>query len=137
MRKIDLRYISGNDKLCGRPHPCEKHFQLHFGCILCLVQNNKGIIWPEAVAPYQVHLISIKKDAEEIYDSLRKSGIEVLYDDRDASAGEKFADSDLIGIPYRAVVSERTGDKIEIKKRNEKEAKLIDLKTLQKTLKAE
>jgi prolyl-tRNA synthetase len=96
--------------------------------------DEKGIIWPEQVAPFKVHLIgidlkdeAIKKRAFEIYEQLQKKNIEVLFDDRDANAGAKFADADLIGIPYRLVVSKRTGDKIEYKKRNEKEAKLLSL----------
>ena len=73
----------------------------------------------------------IKIDANEIYKHLEKAGVEVLYDDREeASAGEKFADADLIGIPYRAVISEKTGNKIELKKRNEKDAKLVNEKEL-------
>lgn len=76
--------------------------------------DEKGLVWPEAIAPFRVHLIEIpgsddvKKEAEELYRSLIEAGIEVLYDNRDARAGEKFADSDLIGIPTRVVVSEKT-----------------------------
>ena len=71
----------------------------------------KGLVWPEAVAPFSVHLVSlghagdeISKTADALYDDLMKAGVEVLYDDRDARAGEKFADSDLLGIPKRIVV---------------------------------
>ncbi len=96
--------------------------------------DEKGIIWPEQVAPFKVHLIgidlkdeTIKKRAFEIYELLQKKNIEVLFDDREANAGAKFADADLIGIPHRLVVSKRTGDKIEYKKRSEKDAKLLSL----------
>ncbi len=73
--------------------------------------DEKGIIWPEEVAPYQIYLISLGKneETEEIYNELNDiAGIECLYDDREATAGEKFADSDLIGCPYRIVVSEKS-----------------------------
>lgn len=96
------------------------------GTIVELFSDDKGIIWPESVAPFKVHLIELKgASGEKIYKDLIKRGVEVLYDDRDISAGEKFADADLIGIPYRVVVSEKTKDKVELKKRGEKKIKLI------------
>ena len=106
--------------------------------IVEIFNDEKGILWPENVAPYQVHLIAINneqltmsKKSEEIYERLKSAGIEVLYDDREnVSAGEKFKDADLIGIPFRLVVSEKTGDKIEFKKRNEKESKLLTIEEL-------
>lgn len=99
------------------------------GTIVEVHHNDKGIIWPVSVAPFAVHLISIKVDkaAEKVYHSLTKQGIEVLYDDRDVSAGEKFADSDLIGIPYRLVVSEKTKNKIEFKQRNSSQEEMLNL----------
>lgn len=88
--------------------------------------DDKGLVWPESVAPYQVHLVGLSDRANEVYKKLEANGIEVLYDDRDVSAGQKFADSDLIGIPIRIVVSDRLeGDKIEVKKRNENESKEV------------
>jgi prolyl-tRNA synthetase len=85
------------------------------GLLVEKMSDEKGIVWPEAVAPFQVHLVEIKSDspdvaqeAEELYRTLTEAGVEVLWDDRDARAGEKFADSDLIGIPTRVVVSEKT-----------------------------
>jgi len=86
--------------------------------------DDKGIKWPKAIAPFQAHLIGLV-DANEIYEKLLAAGVEALYDDRNESAGVKFADADLIGIPWRLVVSERTGDKIEMKKRSESEGKLM------------
>ena len=96
--------------------------------------DDKGIIWPETIAPYKIHLLSIRSDeaAEKIYKELLKAGAEVLYDDRDVSAGEKFADADLLGIPWRAVVSEKTGDKIELKKRDSQKAELVSIAQLPK-----
>jgi len=74
----------------------------------------KGIVWPESVAPFVVHLVALNTDeaevrdwADGIYASLQARGVDVLYDDRDARAGEKFADSDLLGMPYRVVVSKK------------------------------
>jgi len=68
----------------------------------------------------------VKSKAETLYEKLNSLGIEVLYDDReDTTAGQKFADCDLIGIPYRILVSQKTGEKVEFKKRNEKDAVIM------------
>ncbi|MDM8562732.1 His/Gly/Thr/Pro-type tRNA ligase C-terminal domain-containing protein [Candidatus Marithioploca araucensis] len=104
-----------------------------------LFSDENGIIWPEAVAPYKVHLISINKneEAEKIYRELEQSGIEVLFDDReDVAPGEKFADADLIGCPYRLVVSAKTlkEDSVEIKRRDSDKTKLIEIGKLIKNL---
>ncbi|MFZ1075256.1 MAG: aminoacyl--tRNA ligase-related protein [Minisyncoccia bacterium] len=80
------------------------------GTIVEIFADERGIVWPEAVAPFKYHLVSLGRDdevsktADALYEELTKKGFEVLYDDRDARAGEKFADSDLLGIPYRIVV---------------------------------
>ncbi len=104
--------------------------------------DKKGIVWPENVAPFKAHLISLNKneEADKIYKELRGSGVEVLYDDRDNKApGEKFADADLIGIPFRLVVSEKTlkEEGAEIKKRDEDKAKIVPLRKIIQTLKPE
>lgn len=85
------------------------------GTIVETLSDEKGIVWPEEVAPFRVHLVElggdnddVRREAEELYRELGSAGIEVLWDDRDARAGEKFADSDLLGIPLRIVVSEKT-----------------------------
>ena len=85
------------------------------GLLVEKFSDEKGIVWPESVAPFRVHLIELSngneevtKEAEELYAELTRAGVEVLWDDRDARAGEKFADADLIGIPLRIVVSEKT-----------------------------
>ena len=77
--------------------------------------DGKGLVWPEDVAPFRVHLVElsggeaeIKKEADELYRNLTDAGVEVLYDDRDLRAGEKFVDSDLIGIPMRIIVSQKS-----------------------------
>jgi len=90
--------------------------------------DEKGIIWPEEASPYQVILIDLTNGkAEKFYQKMMAAGLEVLYDDRDVSAGIKFADADLLGISYRAVVSEKTGDEIEVKKRDQEKSSLITL----------
>lgn len=98
--------------------------------IVEVYHDDNGIIWPKSVAPFTVHLISLNRndEADSIYEKLTKQGIDVLYDDRDISAGEKFADSDLIGIPYRLVISKKTDDKIEVKLRSESKGELKSLK---------
>ena len=91
--------------------------------------DERGIIWPEAIAPFKVHLISIdqNEEAQELYKKLTEKEVEVLFDDRNLSPGEKFAEADLIGCPYRVVVSAKTLEKgkLEIKRRNEKEAEFL------------
>jgi len=105
------------------------------GTIVEVFFDDNGIIWPESVAPFQVHLINIGEDekAEEIYEKLNKNGVEVLWDDREEKRpGEKFADADLIGIPYRVVISKKSLENsgVEIKKRNEKDSKIISKEEL-------
>ena len=99
--------------------------------------DEKGIIWPKEVAPYEVHLIELKSknSGEKVYQELQDEGAEVLYDDReDVSAGVKFADADLIGIPVRLVVSEKTKDKIEWKERDSQKTELLTLPEVIKKL---
>ena len=105
--------------------------------------DSNGIIWPSSVSPYQVHLLEIsggkdktavKKSAQKAHEWLESNGIEVLFDEREATAGEKFADADLLGIVWRAVVSEKTEGKIELKKRDAKKAELVNLSELPKRL---
>lgn len=98
------------------------------GTLVEVHHDEKGIIWPEAIAPFQVHLIEVQSGkGAEVYEQLNKAGIEVLYDETDRSAGQKFADADLIGIPVRLVVSDKTGDKVEWKDRSSSETKLMTL----------
>jgi prolyl-tRNA synthetase len=104
------------------------------GTIVEVLADEKGIVWPKEIAPFTVHLIEMKGSeavsaaAEKLYRDLNKKGISVLWDDRDTRAGEKFADADLIGIPYRVVISEKTikENKVELKLRTEDEAELVD-----------
>ena len=96
------------------------------GTIVEVLSDEKGIVWPESVAPFRVHLISLatgeggtKTFADTLYKKFVDKGVEVLYDDRNARVGEKFADSDLLGIPTRVVISDKTVavGKMEVKHR--------------------
>lgn len=97
--------------------------------------DQKGIVWPYKIAPYKVYLApvgrddSVREHSEVLYKGLTDAGIEVLYDDRDVRPGEKFADADLMGIPYRVVISEKTlKDKCyEVKPRTDDQVQLLDL----------
>lgn len=105
------------------------------GTIVELFHDKNGIIWPENIAPYKVFLTgvesSVEKETEKIYNTLLAHNIEVLFDDRkNISAGQKFADADLIGIPYRAVISKRNGKSVEVKKRDETKTEVISVKKL-------
>jgi len=104
------------------------------GTVVEVLSDDKGIIWPESIAPFKIHLLSLGKDekvlqeAENLYKELTQKGIEVLYDDReDVSAGEKFADSDLMGIPFRVIISNRTVTEggYELKKRTEEKERIV------------
>lgn len=100
------------------------------GTLVEVSHDDRGIMWNKVVAPFDVHLVELKGKnekgkAEEIYNKLKEAGVDVLWDDRDVPAGEKFADSDLIGIPVRLVVSERNGDKIEWKERTSDKSELL------------
>lgn len=99
------------------------------GTVVEILSDNKGIVWPESVAPFQVHLLSLgaDKEANEWYEKLQSAGIETLFDDREVSAGEKFGDSDLLGMPWRVVVSKRSIEKggAEVKRRTESESKIV------------
>ena len=110
------------------------------GSIVEIHSDDRGMIWPKSVAPFDVHIVSlsnkdeavrekIDETAESLMRDLETQGVEVLWDDREASAGEKFADADLIGIPLRLVVSEKSlaEDSVEWKERHEQTAHLVKL----------
>jgi prolyl-tRNA synthetase len=115
------------------------------GVVVEKLADEKGLIWPASIAPFSLHLLSLSKDktsaahtlAETIYATLTKEGVEVLFDDREASPGEKFADSDLIGIPMRVVVSDKSLEKggVEIKERTSSESQIITVEELYATYK--
>jgi prolyl-tRNA synthetase len=106
--------------------------------------DEKGIIWPMAIAPYHIYLCSLYPEnaqvaeaAEKLYSDLTARGLEVLYDDRHESPGVKFNDADLLGIPLRVTISPRTleKDSVEVKWRTEKQTQLVSLASLAATLK--
>lgn len=114
------------------------------GTVVEVLADEKGMIWPKAIAPFTAHVISlganpeVQKEAEDLYQDLTKQGIEVLFDDRqEFSAGEKFADADLIGIPWRIVVSDKSlkAGGYEIKGRTEDKGKVVGKEELVKILK--
>jgi len=109
-------------------------------CIIEQHHDEYGIVWPVSVAPFQVHLVSIGTNkpeivaaADSLYDRLVNGGYDVLYDDRDDSAGVKFNDADLIGIPVRLTVSAKTlaQDSVEVKARWAKERQMVDSQDLE------
>jgi prolyl-tRNA synthetase len=104
------------------------------GVLAELFADDKGLAWPEAVAPAQIYLArlgdnqDVVRQADELYENLTDQGVSVLYDDRDARPGQKFADADLLGIPYRLVVSDKTlaAGAVELKKRQADQAEQIN-----------
>jgi len=109
------------------------------GTIVEVLSDDKGIIWPKEVTPYHVHLIDLKSgpEAEKAAKALEAENIEVLWDDRDESAGVKFADSDLLGIPIRVVVSGKSlkSGGLELKFRDQKETEILKEEDLIKRIK--
>jgi prolyl-tRNA synthetase len=104
------------------------------GTIVELLSDERGLVWPESVAPFRVHLLSLGADekAEEIYRTLSDADIETLFDDRDMRAGEKFAESDLLGLPIRIVVGRKsleTGE-AEVKKRTSDAVEMVKIENL-------
>ena len=110
------------------------------GVIAEKLSDDKGLVWPESIAPYKVYLVSIgdqgAAEADTLYEELTAKGVEVLYDDRDARPGAKFADAELMGIPYRLTVSDRliTDGKFELTARASGETTLLTRSELIDTL---
>lgn len=109
------------------------------GTVVEALSDEKGIVWPKEIAPFHMHLVElsggdrvVKDAAEKLYSDLTAAGIEVLFDDRDARAGEKFSDAELIGIPTRVVVSAKTiaEGKIEVTDRGSGKNTLITVEEL-------
>ncbi len=97
--------------------------------------DDKGLVWPENVAPYKVYLVSIgevTEQANELYEKLQSAGVSALFDDRNERPGAKFADAELIGLPYRVTISERLigENKLEFTRRNGGETELLTLDEL-------
>ncbi len=112
------------------------------GVIAEIFADDKGLVWPREVSPFAVHVVQLGNSAEtiaaadELYRNLRTHSIEVLYDDRDMRAGEKFADADLIGIPLRIVISDKTikEKKMEVKLRTSSESEMMSSEEVMKLL---
>jgi len=104
------------------------------GAVAEVLSDDAGLVWPKELAPFDYHLIALGpesgkvfKNAEALYEKLSSAGVRVFFDDREVSAGEKFADADLIGIPTRIVASEKTAreEKFEVKERTAEETRLV------------
>lgn len=103
------------------------------GTVAEVLSDDKGLIWPRSIAPFSLHLVmlpggdEVKLVADKLYEELNLAGVEVLYDDRDLPAGEKFAEADLLGLPYRVVISEKTikEGKLELKERIGSEPRFV------------
>lgn len=112
------------------------------GTVVEIFADDDGLVWPESIAPFDAHLLVLGGDdevrdaAESLYKALKERDVDVLFDDRDVSAGEKFADADLIGVPFRLVVSQNTveEDKVEVKRRLEENEELVTPEALFETL---
>ncbi len=116
------------------------------GTVVETLSDDKGIIWPENIAPFKIHLLvlgeeeDVMQKAEDIYQELTQMDVEVLFDDRiGLSAGEKFNDADLLGMPIRLVVSSRSMKEngIEFKKRIEEKGRIVSMDELLEILKNE
>jgi len=109
------------------------------GVIVEKYSDQNGIIWPQAVAPFDAHLININMDqsqAENLYQQLQSQGVELLWDDREnESAGSKFAAADLLGIPFRLIISEKNKQLVEVKNRSTGEIQLVEVKQLAQLIK--
>lgn len=106
------------------------------GAAVEIFHDDRGIIWPRSIAPFDCHLLSLDRDqkAASVYHALTQAGIEVLYDDRPLNSGEKLAEADLIGLPFRLVISEKTAGNIEFKSRSSDHALTLSLDAVIKKL---
>lgn len=112
------------------------------GVVAEKLSDSRGLVWPSSIAPFRVYLVQIGdsdkvlSEAKALYEELQHQGIEVFWDDRDNRPGEKFADADLMGLPYRVVISDKTLEKdvYELKKRSEAEVQLVNKSELFKVL---
>lgn len=133
-KAFDLKYIDTDGQ---RKYPVMGCYGIGIsrtmGVLVEKFHDARGIVWPKGVAPFQAHFVSLNSpkhealSAKDIYEKLIDAGIEVLWDDTDRSAGQKLADADLIGIPVRLVVSEKTGDMIEWKERGLDKTEILEL----------
>jgi len=129
---FDLQYQSDGDEM--KPVVMGSYgigLSRLMGAVVEVLSDDKGMVWPETIAPFKCHLVALEgasEKADRLYDALTAAGIEVLYDDRsDKSAGEKFADADLIGCPVRLVVSTKSlaAGGVELKGRTEDKPRIV------------
>ena len=111
------------------------------GTAVELFHDEKGILWPSGIAPFSCHLLAFpggEAQAKITYEKLQQAGCTVLYDDRDVSPGEKMADADLLGMPWRLIQSGKTAEKkvVEVKKRDKENIEIMDIKAVIKRLKS-
>lgn len=141
---FDFRYADDSGKLNSVTMGCYGMGPSRImGTLAEIYHDDKGIIWPEAVAPYKVHLLVLGEDADvinkadQLYQEFIEQGVEVLYDDRkEARAGAKFSDADLIGLPVRIIISAKTlaSDSVEMKRRDSEKAELVELSKVMKKI---
>ena len=114
------------------------------GTVAETLSDDRGLIWSKEIAPFKIHLLRLgedsktKKEADALYKRFLKEGVEVFYDDRDVSAGEKFSDSDLIGIPFRVIISKKTiadNGRLEVKERKTGKIKKLNFKQVLQLIK--
>jgi prolyl-tRNA synthetase len=116
--------------------------------LACVAEEHNdegGLVWPITISPYHVHMVSLAREgeaheaAEKLYTQMQAAGLDVLYDDREGSAGVKFNDADLIGIPLRVTVGERSLAQggVEMKRRDVKESRVVELGEVVQVLKGE
>ncbi len=138
-KPLGLTFVDENDKEMNVMMGCYGIGPSRLlGVIAELLGDDKGLVWPYNIAPYKAYIVRIGeseaviKATDELYDELTQAGIDCLYDDRDARPGEKFADADLLGIPYRAIVSEKTltSGELELKSRTSNEVEMIKRSTI-------
>ena len=133
--KVDAGYIHYYSKGKGKPIVMGSYgigSGRLFACIAEEHNDEKGLVWPISVSPFHVHLIALRggeEQSEKLYINLINAGLEVLFDDRDETPGVKFNDADLIGIPIRITISERSLEKesVEVKLRRSEEKKSVRL----------
>ncbi len=142
-KDFDLGFVDEHNK---KQYPIVGCYGIGISRVMGVIaeKNNdeRGLVWPETVAPARVHLVSLGDDskvktaADKLYGELAEAGIEVIYDDRNESAGTKFADADLIGCPLRVTISAKTlaEDSFELKYRPHPDTKLVKLSQATKTL---
>ncbi len=141
---FDLGFVDENDR---KQYPIQGCYGIGISRVMGVIaersNDEKGLIWPQSVAPAQVHLVRLGDDkpvvmvADKLYADLSEHGVEVIYDDRDERAGAKFADADLIGCPWRVTISPRTleQDSVEIKQRTSDQAETVKISQVIKQLK--